>query len=161
MSGLSHPDSSDIPATIETLRSDPVDGWWFGAVFDAFGYLERDFGFRLDRVHQHFRGNFVRYEGSIFDLVVEHDPDDTGHVRAELLVRADLLPNVAHPRAFSVNDLLSSRDPDLRLPDLRRGGYGRKEAVDALATWATGLRYLASDVLSGSWPEDIPTHLMW
>jgi len=155
------PSSADIPAAIELIASDPNDGWWFRGVFDAFEYLESEFGFRLDQVHQHFRGNFVRYDSPGFDLVIEHDPDDTGHVSAELWVHADLAPAVRHPRAFAVNDLLRSRDPEARLPDLRRGGYTPDEALDALAIWASGLRTLAPDVLRGAWPSDVPGRNIW
>jgi hypothetical protein len=161
MAGAGDPSSSDIPAAIKLVVSDPNDGWWFQGVLNAFAYLDSEFGFRLDQVHQHFRGNFVRYEGPAFDLVIEHDPDDTGHVRAELWVRADLKPGVEHPRAFAVNDLLRSRDPNMKLPDLRRGGFSQDEALDALVTWANGLRALAPDVLRGAWPADVPGTYMW
>ena len=161
MDGIGDPSSSDIPAAIKLIVSDPDDGWWFRAVLEAFAYLESEFGFRLDQVHQHFRGNFVRYEGPAFDLVIEHDPDDTGHVGAELWVHADLRPAVEHARAFAVNDLLRSRDPNMKLPDLRRGGCSRDEALDAVATWATGLRDLAPDVLRGAWPASVPEKYMW
>jgi hypothetical protein len=162
------PSSFDVPSAIKLIVSDPRDGWWFAGVFEAFAYLESEFGFRLDQVHQHFRGNFVRYEGPTFDLIVEHDPDDTGHVRADLWVRGDLpptvehpQPGVEHPRAIAVNDLLRARDPKRTLPDLRRGGYSPDAALDALATWADGLRTLAPDVLFGAWPADVPWRNMW
>jgi hypothetical protein len=142
------------------MRSDPDDGWWFGGVFDAFGYLETEFGFRLDEVRQHFRGNYVWYRGPVFDLALEHDPEDSGHVSAHLWVHADVTAS-EHPRAFAVNDLLRSRDPEARLPDLRRGGQTPDEALDALATWASGLRTLAPDVLRGDWPTDVPFRTMW
>jgi len=161
MAGIGDPSSSDIPAAIKLIVSDPSDGWWFTGVLDAFAFLESEFGFRLDEVHQHFRGNFVRYESPAFDLVIEHDPDDTGHVGAELWVHPDLKPPVEHPRTFAVNDLLRSRDPDRKLPDLRRGGYSQDEALDALATWATGLRDLAPDVLRGAWPAAVPVRHIW
>jgi hypothetical protein len=154
------PASANIPAAIALIRSDPSDGWWFSGVFDAFGYLESEFGFRLDQVHQHFRGNYVYFEGPVFDLAIEHDPDDTGHVSAELWVHADVA-TAEHPRAFAVNDVLRSRNPKATLPDLGRGGYTKAEALDALAIWATGLRTLAPDVLRGAWPADVPGKYLW
>jgi hypothetical protein len=60
-----------------------------------------------------------------------------------------------------VNDLLRARDPKRTLPDLRRGGYSPDAALDALATWADGLRTLAPDVLFGAWPADVPWRNMW
>ena len=154
MARTNDPGSADIPAAISLIRSDPTDGWWFGGVFDAFGYLESEFGFRLDQVQQHFRGNSVWYRGPVFDLALGHDPEDTGHVSGDLWVHADLWVE-EHPRAFAVNDILRSRDPQARLPDLRRGGQTRDEALDALAIWGTGLRTLAPDVLRGDWPAGV------
>lgn len=144
-----------------TLRADPSDGWWFGAVLDGFAFLDRDFGWRLKEVHQHFRGNFVRFEGPAFDLVIEHDPEDSGHIGAELWVSADLASGATHPRAIAVNDLIKSRDPKASLPNLKRGGYSQGEVLAALSTWATALRAVAPDVLRGAWPEGVAAREMW
>jgi hypothetical protein len=144
-----------IQRQIEQAVTDPHDGWWFRAVLDGFAYLESEFEYRLDEVYQHFRGNYVRYSGLVFDLVIEHDPDDTGHVWAEFWVRDDLRPEIQDPRAFAVNDVLRVRDPAMRLPDLKRSHTSRTQALEAIEVWSVGLRRLAPDVLRGVWPHDV------
>lgn len=69
---------------IKSAVSDSRDGWWFRAVLDAFAFLGSDFGYRVTKVHQHFRGNYVRFDGATFALVIAYDTEDRGSTAAEL-----------------------------------------------------------------------------
>jgi hypothetical protein len=122
------------------------------AVLDQFGYLERDFGYRVDGVFLHFRGSHVRFAGPVFDLVVSYDPEDTGRVYAELWVREDMASEVDHPRTVSLNAILAARQPSLVLPDTRRPHLERSEVLDAISVWSSAIRAYAPDVLRGLWP---------
>jgi hypothetical protein len=140
--------------------ADRTNGWWISEVLAAFGYLEREFHYRVAEVALHFRGSSVRYAGGVFDLAVSHDPEDTGRLSAELWVRDDLERDAAHPRAFAVNDVLRARDPSVILPDPTRPNLTRSEVRSAIAIWSALLKELAPDVLKGDWPAGVqPTHL--
>jgi len=59
---------SSLAEQIEVGLRDP-SGWWVRLVLDAFGYLESEYGYALSEVQMHFRGNFIRYRGPVFDFV--------------------------------------------------------------------------------------------
>jgi hypothetical protein len=169
------PDSTD--AIVEQVRfglQDRDSGWWVALVFDAFGYLETDFGYELAEVRMHFKGNYIVYQGPVFRFVTSYEPESTRSIGAEFWIDADKVPG-AEPRApesaqsdvppspvaFDVNRLLHSRDPELRLPELTPRRLDRTNASDAIAIWARGLRELAPDVLEGAWPVGIPVYYLW
>jgi hypothetical protein len=143
-----------------------VAGWWVALVLDAFGYLISDYGYTLDEVRLHFKGNYIRYRGPVFDFITDYDPESTRSISAELWVRADHEPGglpveARHPRAFDVNRLLTARDPSLPLPDRMPAHLDRGRVAAAVATWARGLRELAPDVLAGDWPTGVEVHYLW
>ena len=151
----------DLTTLVERAVSDRRHGWWFRAVFEAFAFLESDFGYTLAQVHQHFRGNYVSYDGPAFDFVIDHDPESSGSISAELWVHADQHGHVEHPRAFAVNDVLRSLDPAIRLPDTERFPNTKAEVLEAITLWSAGLRDVGADVLRGAWPRDIPMQFLW
>ena len=144
--------SADVDALVRQALADPDSGWWFAAVLEAFDYLESEFGYCLAAVHRHFRGDFVRYEGPTLEVVISYDPEDTGHIGAELWAREDLRVEPQQFRSVTVNHVLRGCDPTLRLPEITRGNKSRAEALDALDTWSVGLRVAAPDVLLGESP---------
>jgi hypothetical protein len=152
---------ADLKALVERAVSDRRHGWWFRAVFEAFGYLESEFGYSLTQVNQHFRGNDVSYDGPAFDLVIAYDPQNSGSVSAELWVHADQRGHVEHPRAFTVNDVLRARDPAIRLPDTDLFPNTKAEVLEAITLWSVGLRDVGADVLRGAWPRDVPMQFLW
>jgi hypothetical protein len=156
-----NPEESPIQDQIDRAVADRRHGWWVAEVLEAFGYLESDFGYRLTKVHLHFRGTFLYYEGSTFDVVIEYDPEDTGSVHAELWVHVDQASRVMHPRAFTVNDVLRARDPALQLPDPRRGHLEQAAVREAVSVWAAGLKELGPDVLRGAWPVGVRMGYLW
>ncbi len=139
---------------------DSAAGWWVRLVLDAFGYLESDFGYALVEVRMHFKGNYIKYRGPVFDFVITFDPDATRSIGAELWVWADI-ERGAHPRAFAVNRLLQARDPAFGVPETMPAQLGRSNVSEAVATWARGLRELAPDVLAGAWPDEVEAHYLW
>ena len=143
-----------IQDQIDRALADPLDGWWVAEVLDAFGYLEPEFGYRLTKVYLHFRGTSLWYEGPVFDFVIEHDPDDTGSIHADLWVHQDRDSQV-EPMVFAVNDVLRARDPGLPLPDPQRSHLEKAEVLEAITIWAVGLRELAPDILRGAWPDGV------
>lgn len=145
---------------------DPVAGWWVRSVRDAFEYLVTDFGYSLDEVRTHFKGNYIVYRSPVFELHIEYDPEATHSINAELWVAADLGRNdeeviARHPRAFDVDRLLRARDPSLPLPETMPARLDRAVVTEAVAVWARGLRELAPDVLAGDRPTDIGAHRLW
>jgi hypothetical protein len=151
---------------VELALRDRGSGWWVRLVLDAFRYLETDFGYSLAEVRMHFRGNYIRYRGPVFEFVTDYDPEDTRSIGAELWVVEDLAregryQSIGHPRAFDVNRLLRARDPGLPLPATIRARLDPDDVSKAVATWAQGLRELAPDVLAGAWPDDGAVHHLW
>jgi hypothetical protein len=112
-------------------------------------------------VFLHFRGSYVRFAGVVFDLVIGYDPEDTGHMSAELWMRDDLAGDTDHPRTLAVNDVLAVRQPLVALPDTRRGNLGRSEVLSAISVWSSGLRDAAPDVLRGTWPDGVSGARLW
>ncbi len=146
------------PLLVAQARADPDAGWFFSAVLDAFAYLLDELEWSVLRIHQHFRGDVVTLASDAWQLTIDHDPDDTGHVGATLWWREDLRqpgpPATWSPRVIGVNDLLRIRAPELRLPE-PLAHRAPSQVVDAIETWAIGLRQFAPDVLRGGWPADL------
>jgi len=141
-----------IAKQIRRGLDDGEDGWWVQLVLDAFNYLVTDFGYTLAEVQMHFRGNYIVYRGPVFELVIEYDPEDGHYVNAQLWSVSDL-DGGRRPRMIDVNSLLLARDPEFAAPETTlRGVWDREQVTDAVEMWARGLRALAPDVLSGSWP---------
>jgi hypothetical protein len=142
------------------------DGWWVRRVLEAFDYLVTDFGYSLDEVQMHFKGNSVVYRGPVFLLHIDYDPEATRSIGAELWVAADVrgdgvIHGAPHPRALDVNAVLRARSPDLRIPDTMPTRLTRDLVSDAIEVWARGLRELAPDVLRGTWPEGVAVRYLW
>jgi hypothetical protein len=136
------------------------NGWWVRLVLDSFRYLETDYGYSLAEVQMHFKGNFIRYRGPVFEFVTEYDPHATRSVGAELWLVADLDRDgpsepVAYPRVIDVNRLLRARKPEFPLLETRPPHLDRDIVSKAVAMWAYGLREAAADVLAGAWPNDV------
>jgi hypothetical protein len=145
---------------IEVGLRDPQGGWWVRLVLDSFGYLEEEYEYSLAEVQMHFKGNYIRYRGPVFEFVTEYDPDATRSISASLWVVADLGPTgpgepISFPRVIQVNELLHARDLNRTLPDTMPPHLDRDYVSWAVGTWAQGLRELAPDVLGGVWPPDI------
>jgi hypothetical protein len=154
-------DPATVAKDIKRGRTDKVNGWWISEVLDRFGFLESDFGYQVDEVFMHFRGSHVRFAGAVYDLVICYDPEDTGHMFADLWMRDDLAGDTAHPRTLAVNDVLRSRQPWVVLPDTRHGNLERSQVLGAIYTWSAGLRDAAPDVIRGAWPDAIAGTHLW
>lgn len=145
---------------------DRAAGWWVRLVLDAFGYLESDFGYRLVEVQMHFKGNYIKYRGPVFEFITTYDPEATRSIGAELWAVEDLGRDrdddaATHPRAIDVNRLLRARNATLLLPETMPPHLGVGNVTAAVTTWAQGLRELAPDVLAGAWPDGVGIHYLW
>ena len=135
-------------------------GWWVRLVLDAFRYLETEYGYALAEVQMHFKGNYIRYRGQVFEFVMEYDPEATRSIGALLWLVSDLRPErqgerLTYPRVIQINELLRSRDRDRPLPDTSPRQLDRDYVSWAVVTWAEALRELAPDVLAGAMPTAI------
>jgi hypothetical protein len=150
-----------VAGQVDLGLGDRTNGWWVRLVLDAFRYLETDYGYALAEVQMHFKGNFIRYRGPVFEFVTEYDPDATRSISAELWLVADIDRDgpryaVTYPRVIDVNRLLRARKPKLQLPETRPPRLDRDVVAEAVAVWAHGLQEAAADVLAGAWPADVP-----
>jgi len=149
----------DVRAQIEQGLDDP-EGWWVRAVLSTFESIARDFGYEIEKVHMHFRGNFVWYRGGRYRIALELDRD-SGSLTGELWILEDL-GALAHPRAISFASLLSTRaeTDDWEPPDDPKA-LTESSVRDVLEHWAAGLRTYAPDVLAGEIPAGVPWGRLW
>ena len=150
-----------IAEQVEAGLRDTRDGWWVRHVLDAFRFLETDYGYALAEVQMHFKGNYIRYRGPAFVFVIEYDPEATRSIGAEFWVVDDEPPGdqaelIPRGQVIDVNRLLRARDPGRLLPETQPSRLDQDHVTDAVTAWAQGLRELASDVLAGAWPADLP-----
>ena len=149
-----------VAEQVDAGLRDHENGWWVRLVLDAFRFLETDYGYELAEVQMHFKGNYIRYRGPVFEFVTEYDPDATRSIGAGLWLVSDIdrdgpPDSVTYPRVIDVNRLLRARKPELPLPESRPLRLDPDLVAKAVAMWAHGLQEAAADVLEGAWPGEV------
>lgn len=66
----------EVSAALDEGRRDRRVGWWLDLVTDEFAYLQSEFGYVIDEVLLHFRGDMIRFSGSRYSVEVTYGDDD-------------------------------------------------------------------------------------
>lgn len=152
--------TKDLSAALRKATHHP-DGWWVEAVLGNFHFLETDFRYRLEDVHLHFRGDFISYDGPVYQLSISYNNEEAGDLAAHLLVLEDIARG-ARVRWLPVWKLLEALAPGLDWrPPNATGPLSRAEVKATLERWASGLRTYAPEILRGAWADVPGWEYMW
>ena len=136
------------------------EGWWVRVVLDSIEYLVSDYGYQVEAVEMHFRGNYVWFRGSTYRISILYDPDSRD-LAASLWAIGDI-ESWSRVRSLAVYALLNSRDPgsEYRSPTPDHD-LTREEVKSTIQIWAKGLRELTPDILSGAWAGNVEWGYLW
>jgi hypothetical protein len=152
--------TKDLDAELRKASRDP-HGWWVKAVLTAFHFLETDFAYRLEEVRLHFRGDYISYDGSVYQLSLGYDSEESGDCTAHLIVLADMTAR-ARPRWLSIPLLLEAVAPGQDWGRARSiGPLTNVQVQTLLELWASGLQAHAPNILRGAWADVPGWEYMW
>ncbi len=125
------------------------NGWFAQAAMDAFGFLESEYGYALDRVDLHYRGFMVWYRSTAYLVSIEYDPGT--HARNVVaFVAEDLRPGGQPPRVFSIPRVLQERAPTgAWIAPIDPARPIPQQVHEILGRWASGVRGHIPELASG------------
>jgi hypothetical protein len=138
-------------------------GWFVDLATEVFRFLEDEYYFKITRLQDHFRGPFVWYANTTYQLSVQYDPEGA-EARIEIFVRNELVTG-SHARVMSVDALLKTRRPqtDWKVQGAVDGAVDDpvRRTRATLTLWADGLRQFAQDLLKGETLANAPWEYAW